>query len=149
MRKTTAAGGFLLLSLAVARVDAQTDGRQETTPSPWVKLLVPVLEGPGSEIGATARNRQSDEVRAQRLRRGGVVVESVAPDSPASRAGLRKGDVIIELDYVSVSEARQFAWLVHDTPPGRVLPTVVVRNGVRITLALIPQTARAGSSQRP
>ncbi len=83
----------------------------------------------------------------------GVVVESVAKDGPAFRAGLEPGDIILFYDFsawrVDVDDTRAFARHVHDTPPGRVLPVVVVRDGTRLMVSLIPEPARARSPEQP
>jgi predicted metalloprotease with PDZ domain len=154
MRKMTVAGGFLVVAFATARVDAQMVDAQtqiRLTESVAASDIPPVvtLEDPGSEIGATVRKLRSGEAVAPKLGRG-VVVESVTMDGPASRAGLKPGDIIFFYARgADIDEKKQFARLVHETPPGHVLPVAVVRDGVQMALELIPELGRAGPSQQP
>ncbi|MGL4549714.1 MAG: S1C family serine protease [Gemmataceae bacterium] len=49
----------------------------------------------------------------------GAMVDVVQPDSPASRAGLRRGDVILEIDSAAVVNDNQFINRVSGLAPGR------------------------------
>jgi S1-C subfamily serine protease len=135
-----------VLSSAAASVDAQTDLpqtdlRQLTrNPTPWLGQPQLLMEAPGSKIGATVRDLRRDEARGQWLWHG-VAVERVAPDSPASRAGLMTGDIIIELDQVCVGGAWQFERLLHETPPGHEIPIAILRKGLRSNLTVKPEMA--------
>ena len=77
----------------------------------------PVLEGPGSRIGVTARELEAAELEQLKVA-GGVFLETVTPDSPAARAGLRPGRGR-EFDGERVRSLRQFTRLVRETPPSR------------------------------
>jgi len=102
-----------------------------------------VLEGPGSDIGVIARNLPVRD-RGALVHAGGrgVLLERVAPRSPAERAGLQAGDIVTELDRVSVIDAKHFRQLVHDTPPGRAIWAVYVRDGVTRRVVVLPQIVR-------
>lgn len=73
----------------------------------------------------------------------GVLVESVEEDSPAEKAGLRKGDVVVEFDGERVRSVRQFTRLVNETPAGRQVPAAVMRDGQRVSLNLEPRESQA------
>ena len=62
---------------------------------------------------------------------GGVVVTNVSPDSPASEAGLRRGDVIQQVDRKNVSNAREFEQAVRQSTGDSVLLLVNTRGAVR------------------
>ncbi len=66
---------------------------------------------------------------------GGVLVEGVK-SGPASRAGLRRGDVILKFNNADVRDVRQFRDLVKDVPAGKPVPVLVQRRGSPIFLAL-------------
>ncbi len=61
----------------------------------------------------------------------GAVLSQITPDSPASRAGLVRGDIVPEFDGVALDSAAQFRNLVAGRKPGATVPMVVVRDGRR------------------
>jgi serine protease Do len=66
----------------------------------------------------------------------GALVASVADESPAAKAGVRPGDVIVAYDGKPVDGPRTLPSLVANTPVGRSVPLVVVRDGSRQTLTV-------------
>jgi S1-C subfamily serine protease len=65
----------------------------------------------------------------------GLVVQSVAPDSAADRAGLKPADVILEVAGKPVpSDARQFVQNVSEIKANTPVDVVVLRRGQRETL---------------
>jgi len=99
------------------------------------------LVGPGSTIGV-----EISELDTASVERGdnGVVIKSVRQGTPASRAGLQAGDIVLEFDGERVRSVRQFRRLVEETPPGRQVEAVVLRDKSRRTLTVTPE----GSSTR-
>jgi len=67
-----------------------------------------------------------------------TLIEGIAPDGPAARAGLQKGDTIIEVDSVNVEQLEPLAvrMLVIDHPIGSAAALVVRRAGTTHTLKL-------------
>ncbi len=63
------------------------------------------------------------------------------PNSPASRADLQEGDVVIEFDGELVRNAQQFRVLVRDRPPGWTVKDTIVRNGIEreVSLTMVPE----------
>ena len=86
----------------------------------------------------------SDRAKALHLKeeRGVEVHLSWIPDSPAAKAGLKAGDVVLEYNGEHVQGGEQFMRLVRETPPGHTAKSGGVRNGANETL-----TATIG--QRP
>src|SRR5215831_3065714 len=72
----------------------------------------------------------------------GAVVAELANGSPASTAGLRGGDLIIEFDGRPVKSPQQLAEIVANTPVGRTVRLKFVRNGQA-------QTASVTLAERP
>jgi len=64
----------------------------------------------------------------------GVLIQNVVEDSPASRAGLKRNDVVVEFDGDQVADMAKFRLKVADTPVGKRVPIVVLRDGKRLTL---------------
>ena len=46
-------------------------------------------------------------------------IDEVNEDSPAEKAGIKAGDIVVEYDGERVRSARQFTRLVQETPEGR------------------------------
>jgi serine protease Do len=86
------------------------------------------LDGRGSSIG----------VRIEDAEAGGVLIDEVEAESPAEKAGLKRGDVIVEFDGERVRGARHFSRLVQETPDGRSVKATVMRDGARQTLDITP-----------
>jgi serine protease Do len=99
------------------------------------------LVGPGSTIGV-----EISELDTASVERGdnGVVIKSVRQGTPASRAGLQAGDIVLEFDGERVRSVRQFRRLVEETPPGRQVEALVLRDKSRRTVTVTPE----GSSTR-
>ena len=80
---------------------------------------------PKTAIGLAVSDLSEAQKKELKLR-GGVRVETV--EGAASRAGLREGDVIVTLDNVEVSDAKQFNALVAKADKARAI-SVMVRRG--------------------
>ena len=65
----------------------------------------------------------------------GVLVDATE-SGPASKAGIRRGDVILQFNNVEVGSVEQLKKLVADLPAGKAVPILVQRRGSRIFLAL-------------
>jgi serine protease Do len=64
----------------------------------------------------------------------GVEIMSVASGSPADRAGMRKGDVLIRYQGQRVAGQEQLVRLVRETPVGREVEIAVFRGGKEVSL---------------
>jgi serine protease Do len=116
-----------VLVVAVERLQAQGPG-----------FLL--LEGPGSAIGVTVRETTAEDAKAAKLERpAGVVIESVRSSSPAEKAGLRTGDLVVEFDGERIRSVQHFTRVVRETPPRRGVNAVIVRGAARQTLEVIPE----------
>jgi serine protease Do len=82
----------------------------------------------------------------------GVVVSEVLPDSPAAKAGLKSGDVILEFAGKAVSSPSQLQGYVEQSKIGGSQPVVIDRDGKRMTLEVVAreQPGKLGrASQEP
>jgi serine protease Do len=64
----------------------------------------------------------------------GALVSDVVENSPAQKAGLRRGDVIMEYDGKKVDEPYQLRIMVANTPPGEEHTLTVLRENATVTL---------------
>src|SRR5918995_2380096 len=92
----------------------------------------------GSRIGVSIREVEESDAKSAKGATAGVVVEDVSTDSPASKAGIRKGDVLVEFDGEKVRSVRQLTRLVQETPAGRSVNAVLARDGQRTTVTVTP-----------
>ncbi len=99
-----------------------------------------ILGGRGSQIGVTIRDVEEGDAKAGKLAApSGVIIEEVTEESPAAKAGLKKGDIVVEFDGERVRGVRQFTRLVQETPPGRKTQAAVMRDGQRVNVTVEPR----------
>jgi serine protease Do len=67
-------------------------------------------------------------VRVEDQRDRGVIVRNVESNSPASRAGLKEGDIITQFGKEDVLGVQQFSRLVRETPVGRTAEMKIKRD---------------------
>ncbi|GBE35228.1 putative periplasmic serine endoprotease DegP-like precursor [bacterium BMS3Bbin06] len=83
----------------------------------------------------------------------GALVTDVIKDSPAEKAGFKRGDLIVEFARKRVRDATNLRNMVADTSPGKTIEVKVIREGeekiLDVTIAEFPETlmTRAGSYQ--
>ena len=82
----------------------------------------------------------------------GVLISNVAPGGPADKAGLKRGDVVVQLNGKNLDNTNVFRNEVASTAPGTEVTLTILRNGaqqqVRVKLGeLSPETARAERQQ--
>jgi putative serine protease PepD len=64
----------------------------------------------------------------------GAVVQEVTPDSPAARAGLQAGDVVVSIDGKAVQNRSELVAAIRGHKPGDKVTLVVVRGGNETTI---------------
>jgi serine protease Do len=80
-----------------------------------------------------------DEVIANQFglsKQAGALVNKVLPDSPADKAGIRRGDIILEFGGKKIQKVQELQDLVSATPPGKNVPLKIFREGDEKTLTL-------------
>ena len=81
---------------------------------------------------------------------GGALVADVMEDGPASKAGVQRGDIVVEFERRSVKDPTHLRSLVADTAPGTKVTIAVLRDNRRtsldVTLGELPKdvSAQAG-----
>ncbi len=84
----------------------------------------------------------------------GALVTEPQSGSPAAKAGVKAGDVIVSIDGTSIKDSRELAQRIGTMSPGASVRLNVIRDGsqqtVNVTLAQMPnqQQAQAGSEQQ-
>ena len=72
----------------------------------------------------------------------GVLVQSVEPGSPADRAGIRRGDVVLEANGTVTNSSRALIDAIAYAGPGRAIPLRLLRDGKE-------QQTRVTTGERP
>jgi serine protease Do len=78
----------------------------------------------------------------------GAIISRVQPNSPAEKAGLKEGDIILEFNKESVVGAQQLTRLVRETPVGRTVSVRVRREGREQTFNVTTERASGVRSGR-
>ena len=128
---------FLAAGLAAPALwsqTAQTRNRQVT-----------VQVGGASYLGIGVADITADRAKTLNLKEvRGAEVTNVAEDSPAAKAGIKDGDVVLEYEGAAVEGIEQLTRLVRETPVGRQVKISVWRNGAAQTLTATVE-ARKGT----
>jgi serine protease Do len=102
------------------------------------------IEIGGGYLGIVIKDLEGASARGAR-------VEEVRDDSPAAKAGLKEGDVVVRFDGENVRSAEQLRRLVRETPPGHEVAIAVTRNGAeqKVTATLEKGQDRGFVGRRP
>ncbi len=94
-----------------------------------------VLQKDSSYLGIGVQDVDSDRARALKLKEDrGAEITSVDPDTPAFKAGIKPGDVVLEYNGTTVQGTEQLQRMVRETPAGRSVKLGLWRNGAALTL---------------
>jgi len=66
----------------------------------------------------------------------GVLIQEIEPGSPAEKAGLNHGDVIITLDGVKIKNFQDFLFKIAEHAPGDTVTLEILRNGTKQEMKL-------------
>jgi serine protease Do len=77
----------------------------------------------------------------------GAIVSQVTPDSPASHAGLERGDVLRELNGKQIANGSALQVAVSETAPGSTIELGILRNGKAQTVKVTVGEFHKGASE--
>ena len=122
-----------------------------------VKNLLPQLENKGTVtrgwLGVSIQPVTDELATSFGLTKSqGALVGDVSAQSPAQKAGVKRGDVIVSYDGKKVDDSAMLPMLVALTPVGKTVPVEAIRDGKRTTLnveirKLNDQTAAVDASE--
>jgi serine protease Do len=121
-------------------------------PSSLAKSVIEELKTEGKVtrgyLGVYLQEITEDLKEAMGLRSlDGVLISEVVANTPASRAGIRAGDAIIEFDGSEIKDMASFRILVASTKIGKTVKIKVFRDGrekeLKVTIGEMPETASA------
>jgi serine protease Do len=125
-----------ILAAAVSIVELPADG-SETAPSISSKQ-----ESDGNALSGMAAMDLNRAVMKQlgiEKDEKGVVVVKIEPGSPAEEAGLKKGDIVQEVDRQKISNLNEFGKAAAKVNPSDTVLLFVNRSGKKFYVALSPQ----------
>ena len=111
------------------------------TPSNIAKSVIPQLESKGKVvrgmIGVQVQNVTPELAKSFGMSEPkGALVGQVNPDTPAAKAGIHRGDIIIEFNDHPIREMNELPRMVAETAPGSKASLKVLREGKEKTLSL-------------
>jgi Do/DeqQ family serine protease len=131
-------------------------------PANMVRVVVASAKSGGSAVkrpwlGAKLQDVNAEIAESLGLKRpGGALVANVSSGSPAARAGLKTGDLIVTVDGQNVDDPNAFDYRFATKPLGGSAQLGLLRNGkdVRVTVALepapdVPRDERVIESRSP
>jgi serine protease Do len=122
----------ITIKVEVGKLDAQQDAQaQDIAPPP------PVPAGP---LGMVAVPLTAEQRRQAQVVSGGVLISDMA-DGPALRAGVRAGDVLLQINGQQVDSVQRLSEVVSRLTPGDNVPLLVQRRGAPLFLSLDVPTA--------
>ena len=125
--------GFAIPANMVKVVVASGKTGGKAVPRPW--------------LGAKLQTVTADIADSMGLKRpSGALIANVTPDSPAARASLKPGDLIVSVDGQNVEDPNAFDYRFATKPPGGSARLGIVRGGreqtVTVALQIAPEMPR-------
>lgn len=103
------------------------------------------------QLGVSIQSVDADMAKAFGLAQGGgALVADVTPGSPADKAGIERGDIILELNGQPVSSPDELSVRIAETAPGTTVHLKISRNGqlrdIDVTLGELSEKTEASAS---
>jgi len=144
----TADGKLIGINTAIYSRTGEYAGIGFATPANLAKRIVEgALAGGGVKLpwlGADGQPVNGEIAQTLGLSRpGGVLIKSVYPGSPASNAGLKSGEVVLQVDGVDIDDMQGLNYRIAMHKPGDTVKLKIAQGGqahdVNATLALPPE----------
>jgi Tol biopolymer transport system component len=123
--------GAARVSELTARV-AEALAKGEVSPTYARAAAAPAMEGDSRGYGAYLGT--VPDFTAMEAAGGGVKLSDVRSGGPADKAGIKGGDVIVEMAGTRIDNLYDMTYALQDHKPGETIDVVVLRNGQRVTL---------------
>lgn len=149
-------GELIGINTAIFSTSGGYQGIGFAIPSNMAKVVMENLVKKGKVIrgwlGVSIQSITPDLARQFNLKGDkGALIGDVTEDSPAEKAGLQRGDVIVEYDGKEVSDPRALRNMVANTPPNKDVTIKVSRDGkplsLKVTIGELPVEMQKISGQ--
>ncbi len=117
------------IDVDVGTLRAEPTALAAATPTPTPRPT------PHRTLGMALRALTADERREAQVVNGGLMITSVT-DGPAARAGIRAGDVLLQIGGQQVDSLDRFTEVAGRLTPGQTVAVLVQRRGAPLFLAL-------------
>src|SRR6185437_6117821 len=140
-------GRLVGINTAIFSRSGGSQGIGFAIPANMVRVVVKSAESGGGTVkrpwlGAKLQAVTADIADSLGLKRpAGALIANVTPNSPAERAGLRAGDVIVSVDRQPVDDPNAFDYRFATRPLGGTAQFAVLRGGKEMTFTVALQTA--------
>jgi len=136
-------GELVGINTAILSRSGGSQGVGFAIPSTMVQSVVESLQRDGRVVrgwlGISIQDLTPAMANALSLPEGaGVLVGEVEPGGPALAAGLRAGDIVVEVAGEAVHDTQALRTQVASSRPGEPLSLTVLRNGQRLSLEAFP-----------
>lgn len=82
----------------------------------------------------------------------GIIIAQIMPGSPADKAGLKVGDILVEIDGQKIVEVRDLQFRIMRTQPGKEVNLKVIRDGkevgIKVKVGEMPEERQLGQEDR-
>jgi len=134
-------GAVVGINTAIFSQSGGSIGIGFAVPINLAKRLVPQMQKDGHVtrgwLGVTLQKLTPDLAETMKVAPvRGALVSAVTPESPAARAGVVPGDVIVRYDGTTLDEHAQLPMLVAATPVGKTVQVDALRDGARRTFSI-------------
>lgn len=105
-------------------------------------------------LGVSIQAVSPDMAKAFGLNQGGgALIGDVVPNGPAAKAGIERGDIVLQLNGTPVTSPDDLSLRTSELAPGSVAHLKIYRNGktqdVNVTLGEFPENGQAGGQPTP
>jgi len=145
-------GKLVGINTAIFSRSGGSQGVGFAIPANMVKVVVASGKTGGMAVarpwlGAKLQTVTADIADSMGLKRpSGALIANVTPDSPAARASLKPGDLIVSVDGQNVEDPNAFDYRFATKPPGGTARLGIVRGGreqtVTVALQIAPEMPR-------
>jgi serine protease Do len=120
--------------LAAGLVGTAAWGQPTPPPAPRARSAASIGSN-SAYLGIGVRDVDSERAKELNLKEvRGAEVTSVTEESPAAKAGLKEGDVVLDFNGQAVEGGEQLSRMIRETPVGRQVKLGVWRSGSMVTL---------------
>jgi membrane-associated protease RseP (regulator of RpoE activity) len=151
-RNATLALAVWALSLGVGVSPAGAEPKEAADPAP-PQAAIPVVPAGSGWLGVQIQPLDEGLREAFDFRKPGVLVGEVSPGSPAARAGIMRGDILVSVDGKQVANPEELTAAVRAHQPGDSVAIGRVRDGkeqrVNVLLESTPHARPPQAARSP